>query len=1026
MVMKLRLLCTTVFFLLILPFAGNAQTKSQIRKTEKLFKNQGEIRFWFLLKKKDDIKELTRAISIDHVKGDTVHAFANKRGLLRFFELGYSRFQLIATPAQEYEKSLKKAKRKGPASVQAFDNYPTYPQYEQIMQQFATNHPAICKLVNLGTLPSGRKILALKITDSLSKQENEPQFLYTSSMHGDETAGYPLMLKLADELLNGYNVNPRLTQLVNQMEIWINPLANPDGTYRGGNNTVASATRFNASNVDLNRNYPDPQDGPHPDGEAYQSETKIFMAFADSMDFVMAANFHGGVEVANFPWDTWQIRPADEAWWTAECVRFADSARAQAPANYFTDVLGYPNLPGVTQGFDWYEVNGGRQDYMNWFHNCREFTVELSDTKLLPENQIANHWNYLRESLLGYMEASLRGFRGTITDLCTGKPIRARVKILNHDKDSSHVYSSSIRGNYHRPVAAGNWQVEFSAPGYQKVTLPAVSVFNNQQATVQNMGLQPLSPKALFSKKLTDICGREIRFTDLSGSAEQWRWDFGDGTTSTEQNPTHSFSQSGTYSVQLKVTNCAGSDSVLINNIVTINATDNPVLTGDTSICGAVPHTLTGISSAATVWYNSAAGGVALDTGNQFTTLPLVTSQTYYAQSIKPLTVPNIGPVSNTFGAGGFFVSNAYHYQIFDVRKSFVLKSVRVYANTTGNRTIQLRNSQGVVLMSKTVSIPQGSSRVTLDFQVPVGTSLQLGLAGGQTNNLYRNSAGASYPYSFDGIVQITGNSAGNPGFYYFFYDWEISARCESPRFPVIATVTNAPVPTVAASLVGGNICEGDTVRLLAVSGNSTNPEVKWFEGNGILGSGPQLKVILPAGNHSVYCTSFSSDTCAAINPAVSNQVNVTVNTRPAGPNIQLVNGILVSGSGPVTWLLNGQPISGMISDSLVPSVSGLYTALITIPGGCASLPSNAVVVTGMKEGQNQRFGIWYAENELFTENKTGKPVMISVYSSNGQMVLEKEIPMGTSRIPVKLLPSGRYLVKSAGIDFVPVSFLRN
>jgi hypothetical protein len=175
-----------------------------------------------------------------------------------------------------------------------------------------------------------------------------------------------------------------------------------------------------------------------------------------------------------------------------------------------------------------------------------------------------------------------------------------------------------------------------------------------------------------------------------------------------------------------------------------------------------------------------------------------------------------------------------------------------------------------------------------------------------------------------------------------------------------------------------------------------------------------------------VYCTSFSSDTCAALNPAVSNQVNVTVNTRPAGPNIQLVNGILISGSGPVTWLLNGQPISAMISDSLVPSVSGLYSALITIPGGCTSLPSNAVVVTGMKEGQNQRFGIWYSENELFTENKTGKPVMISVYSSNGQMVLEKEIPMGTSRIPVKLLPAGRYLVKSAGIDFVPVSFLRN
>ncbi len=1026
MVMNLRLLSTTLLLLFILPFGGNSQTKSQIRKTEKLFKNQGEIHFWFLLKKKADIKELTRAISIDHVKGDTVYAFANKRGLLRFFELGYARFELMDTPAQQYRKSLKKDKRKGQASVQVFDNYPTYPQYEQIMQQFATDHPAICKLVNLGTLPSGRKILALKITDSLSKRENEPQFLYTSTMHGDETAGYPLMLKLADEILNGYNVNPRLTQLVNQMEIWINPLANPDGTYHGGNNSVASATRYNANNVDLNRNYPDPQDGPHPDGESYQPETKIFMAFADSMDFVMSANFHGGTEVANFPWDTWQIRPADEAWWTTESVRFADSARAHAPANYFTDILGYPNLPGVTQGFDWYEVNGGRQDYMNWYKNCREFTVELSDTKLIPENQIANHWSYLRESLLGYMEASLRGFRGTITDLCTGKPIRARVKILNHDKDSSHVYSSSVLGNYHRPVAAGNWQVEFSAPGYQSVILPAVSVLNNQPATIQNMGLQPLSPKASFSKKSSDICGREIQFKELSGSGVQWRWDFGDGTSSLEQNPTHSYNHSGTFTIQLKVTNCAGSDSVVAINAVTIHATENPVLIGDTSICGAVPHTLTGTSLSSVVWYNAATGGVALDTSNQFTTLPLVSTQTFYAQSIKSLAVPNIGPASNTFGAGGYFTSNAYHYQIFDVRKSFVLKSVRVYANTAGNRTIQLRNSQGVALMSKTISIPQGSSRVTLDFQVPVGTGLQLGLAGGQANNLYRNSGGASYPYSYDGIVQITGNSAGNPAFYYFFYDWEISARCESPRLPVVARVTNAPVPSVTASLAGNILCEGDTVRLSGVSNNALNPEVKWFEGAGILGSGAQLNVVLPVGSHTIFCTALSQDTCAALNPAVSNQITLTVNTKPAGPAIQLVNGMLVSGSGPVTWLLNGQVVSTNASDSLAPYASGVYTATMAVPGGCTSLPSTPVVVTGLKTDKSLSFGMWYSDNVLYTENQTGKPVTISVFGSNGQKVLEKEISTGTIRIALKPLPAGRYIVKAAGTDYAPVSFLRN
>ena len=69
---------------------------------------------------------------------------------------------------------------------------------------------------------------------------------------------------------------------------------------------------------------------------------------------------------------------------------------------------------------------------------------------------------------------------------------------------------------------------------------------------------------------------------------------------------------------------------------------------------------------------------------------------------------------------------------------------------------------------------------------------------------------------------------------------------------------------------------------------------------------------------------------------------------------------------------------------------------------------------------------MWYSENELFTENKTGKPVMISVFGSNGQKVLEKEISTGKTQIALKPLPAGRYLVKANGTDVAPVSFIRN
>ncbi len=80
------------------------------------------------------------------------------------------------------------------------------------------------------------------------------------------------MLRLIDHLLRGYGDDPEITALVDETEIWINPLANPDGTYFGGDDTVADAIRYYTttgggdSGVDPNRNFPDLADGDHPDG----------------------------------------------------------------------------------------------------------------------------------------------------------------------------------------------------------------------------------------------------------------------------------------------------------------------------------------------------------------------------------------------------------------------------------------------------------------------------------------------------------------------------------------------------------------------------------------------------------------------------------------------------------------------------------------------------------------------------------------------------------------------------------------
>ena len=81
--------------------------------------------------------------------------------------------------------------------------------------------------------------------------------------------------------------------------------------------------------------------------------------------------------------------------------------------------------------------------------------------------------------------------------------------------------------------------------------------------------------------------------------------------------------------------------------------------------------------------------------------------------------------------AGG--ISNSSGYLRFDSRKYFRLVSVLVYPMTAGNRTIELRTSSGTVLQSKTINLPiaAGGMRVYLNFDVPVGNDLQLGLSAG-------------------------------------------------------------------------------------------------------------------------------------------------------------------------------------------------------------------------------------------------------------------------------------------------------
>lgn len=356
-----------------------------------------------------------------------------------------------------------------------WDVYPTYTQYDSIMRSFRNLYPGLCRLDTIGTSINGKLVLVLRITSNGGSLGDKPRVFYTSTMHGDETGGYILMLHLADYLLRNYLINPRVKTLLDNLEVWINPLANPDGTYRSGN-TISSPIRYNANGVDLNRNFPDP----FTPNTFKQKETIDMISFLRKHRFGLSANFHSGNEVVNYPWDRYLTKiHADDTWFHTISRAYADTVHLYSSPAYMNFLEN-----GVTRGAVWYLVYGGRQDFVTSELQGREVTIELDDQFITPAAQLSLLWQNNWHSLIGYLENALYGIHGLVRNVNTQAPIPAKVFIGGYDKDSSHVYSDTLTGRFVRFLPPGLWNLTFSAIGYVSQTINNISVTERQKTEI--------------------------------------------------------------------------------------------------------------------------------------------------------------------------------------------------------------------------------------------------------------------------------------------------------------------------------------------------------------------------------------------------------------------------------------------------------------------------------------------------------------------------------------------------------------
>lgn len=309
---------------------------------------------------------------------------------------------------------------------------------------------------------------------------------------------------------------------------------------------------------------------------------------------------------------------------------------------------------------------------------------------------------------------------------------------------------------------------------------------------LEKQNLNVNAKKLLYATQKTELCeGESINLsTNFINSTYLWN------TGSTDNKIT--VTQAGKYWLSA-TTAC---NDIFQSDTVEITMLKPIVQLNDTTTCIGSSVSLTPKNANENTeiqWFATQTDETPLFIGNTFETPALTQPATYYVQNKQTFT-PNpmyTAPLNNTFGSGGYqnFSENDYHLK-FNAFEPFTLKSVKVYAQNEGERTIELRDSSGAVLQSITLNLPEGESRATLNFQVPKGVQHQLGAKTFPA--LFRNNTDVKYPYIANGICSITGSNADLPAElkyrYYYFYDWEVQAMpttCISAKKAVTVTPTN-------------------------------------------------------------------------------------------------------------------------------------------------------------------------------------------------------------------------------------------
>ena len=443
--------------------------------------------------------------------------------VLDFFLMLYvtdDEYNLLSS--QGYKLTITQTEKQLQENLKAATDLPGYRSYSSLLtelQNIEAAHPTICKLYDIGdsrgkeyTAPAydlyKHDIWALKVSDNVATEEDEPCIFYMGNHHAREPISLEVAMYILNHIVNNYGTDPDITASVNNKQIWFVPLVNPNGhkivwdnvdtwwrkNIRDNNNsnTINTGT---TDGVDLNRNYSwewggqgtssDPTDitycGPLPSSEP---EIVAMKNMLDTHHFVAGITYHSYSELVLFPYgyETAAFAP-DHNSLEALAISMANTIPASG-GGYYT--------PDKSSGL--YPASGVTDDYAYGQRGIFSYCIELGTTFIPPQGDILTICqNNLQAAKILLNRVNQSTLTGLVKDANTLLPVVAEIYITGIDNTGAYrepYESDAAFGRYYRFLQNGNYTVTFSAYGYIPQTFNNVNI-NSVGQTILNVNLVP-------------------------------------------------------------------------------------------------------------------------------------------------------------------------------------------------------------------------------------------------------------------------------------------------------------------------------------------------------------------------------------------------------------------------------------------------------------------------------------------------------------------------------------------------------